>query len=194
MPFQLVVLRGRSAINHHRLGPGVTVVGRQEGCQLQIKSSQVSRKHCELFEKAGRLIVKDLNSSNGTFVNGEKVEGQQAVSSGDEISIGGVKFRVETVGAAAKPGDTAVPTQPVISEAVAVAADDDAIPIDDGDTVMESPLEIEVESEGTNPEVVAVDSVVEPETEPEPDAGPELGEDAVAEFLMDLDVDENDKM
>ena len=47
----------------------VTIVGRQQGCQIRIVSSLVSRKHCELTERGGQLRIRDLGSSNGTYVN-----------------------------------------------------------------------------------------------------------------------------
>ncbi len=96
MAFQLVVLRGRSETQTIRLGNGLTVVGRQDGCQLQIRSSQVSRKHCELSEKDGVLIVKDLGSSNGTFINGEPVPPRQptAVENGDEVRLGRLRMYI----------------------------------------------------------------------------------------------------
>src|SRR3954468_16329670 len=118
MDYQLVIVRGRGATETIKLGDGVTTVGRQDECQLRIKSSQVSRKHCELFEKKGMLLVKDLGSANGTYVNGKRVEGQLILEPGDELSIGGIKLRVAKVGqappvkavpvAASAPGDTAV--------------------------------------------------------------------------------------
>lgn len=182
MPFQLQVVRGRSSVNYHRLGPGVTVAGRQEGCQLQIKSSQVSRRHCELFEKDGRLIVKDLKSSNGTWVNGSRIDGQHVLNPGDELTIGGVKFRVAQAGSAAPaPGDTAVPA--AAPAPVAVAVDDESIPLDDEATVLET---------SSNPAVPVSNASGASESDEEV-AVSEINEDAVAEFLMDLDVDDDDK-
>ena len=69
MDFQLVVLRGRSATTALKLGDGVTTAGRHDDCQLRIKSSEVSRRHCQFFEKNGMLLVKDLGSSNGTLAS-----------------------------------------------------------------------------------------------------------------------------
>src|SRR5205823_10478286 len=64
MDYQLQVVRGRSASAVLKLTDGLTTVGRHDDCQIRIKSSQVSRRHCELFEKKGLLLVKDLSSSN----------------------------------------------------------------------------------------------------------------------------------
>ena len=100
MDFQLIVVRGRSASDALSLIDGVNTVGRHDDCQIRIKSSQVSRRHCELFEKKGLLMVKDLGSSNGTLVNGKRIEGQSVLEPGDELTIGGVKLRVAKVGEA----------------------------------------------------------------------------------------------
>src|SRR6266481_5690881 len=98
MDYQLYVVRGRSTSEALKLLQGVTTVGRHDECQIRIKSSQVSRKHCELFEKKGLLLIKDLGSANGTFVNGKKVDGQRVLEPGDELTIGGVKLRVAKIG------------------------------------------------------------------------------------------------
>ncbi len=135
MDYQLVVIRGRSASSAVKLQDGVTTAGRQDDCHLRIRSSQVSRKHCELFEKHGLLLVKDLTSSNGTFVNGKKIDGQRVMEPGDELSIGPITFRVEKIGQPAparpaatpapakKPGDTDLTGDVPVAEAV--PADDD---------------------------------------------------------------------
>src|SRR3954454_9120941 len=100
MDFELHVVRGRSANQTLKLTDGVNTVGRHDDCDLRIKSSQVSRKHCELFEKKGMLLVKDLGSANGTFVNGKKVQGQQVLEPGDELTVGGITLRVAKIGQA----------------------------------------------------------------------------------------------
>src|SRR4051812_39116727 len=79
MDYQLLVVRGRSASATIKLEDGVTIVGRHDDCHLKIKSSQVSRQHCHLFEKKGILLVKDLGSANGTYVNGKRVKEQQVL-------------------------------------------------------------------------------------------------------------------
>ena len=93
MGFQLVVVQGRSATQTLKIGTGVMTVGRQQECQLRIASSQVSRKHCQIFEKKGLLLVKDLGSANGTLVNGRRVD-RQVLKAGDVVTIGRVEFEV----------------------------------------------------------------------------------------------------
>src|SRR5438270_13880165 len=117
MDFELLIVQGRSATNTIKLNDGVTTIGRHDECQLRIKSSQVSRKHCELFEKKGLLLVKDLGSSNGTYVNGKRIQEQRVLEPGDELTVGQVTLKVAKAGvappptappSAPKPGDTAI--------------------------------------------------------------------------------------
>ncbi|MCC5823280.1 MAG: FHA domain-containing protein [Phycisphaerales bacterium] len=74
-----------------------TVVGRQEGCQLRIPIAGVSRKHCEIMIEGGSIVVRDLGSSNGTYVNQERVT-EQPLAPGDLLSVGGQVFLVQVNG------------------------------------------------------------------------------------------------
>lgn len=74
------------------------VIGRDEGARLRIPLPSVSRRHCELLmSKDDELVVKDLGSSNGTFVNGKKVRHQE-LSPGDLLAVGPVVFVVRISG------------------------------------------------------------------------------------------------
>lgn len=202
MPYQLVVIKGRSVNQVLKLpSDGVTTVGRQQGCQIRIGSSQVSRKHCEFFEKHGHLLVKDLNSSNGTIVNGQKVEGQQVLEPGNVLLIGSVAFRVEQAGAPVAgptaapggPGDTAV-TQPAAVGGDAVGGDAD---IDlDFEQVDEELAGESSEEPGTEaPAAEATGSRPEEEAAPlTNESAQEIGEDAVAEYLLNIELDDEDKL
>jgi hypothetical protein len=78
----------------HMLSKAVTTIGRGEGNDLQIDALKVSRLHAELRLGAGGLAVVDLGSTNGTFVNGERLAPQQlrALNPGDEVCFGAAKF------------------------------------------------------------------------------------------------------
>ena len=71
-----------------------TVIGRSGQASLKVRTTVVSREHCKLFEKKGSLFVEDLNSSNGTFVNEEKINSVTKLTSGDFITVGPVTLRV----------------------------------------------------------------------------------------------------
>jgi predicted component of type VI protein secretion system len=67
--------------------------GRKEDCQIRIPVSSVSREHCELRVEGEKAVVRDLGSSNGTYVNGERVQEQQ-LAAGDLVAIGPAVFVV----------------------------------------------------------------------------------------------------
>jgi Nif-specific regulatory protein len=71
-------------------------IGRGGSCDVSIKDPLVSRRHCEIYLDNGEAFLKDLNSSNATFVNGEPCkEGPLRV--GDEVAVGGAVFLVAGV-------------------------------------------------------------------------------------------------
>jgi hypothetical protein len=67
------------------------VLGRLDRCAWSVDDASVSREHARLFMSGGRLCIADLNSSNGTFVNGKKVS-RSAVEHGDTIRLGRISF------------------------------------------------------------------------------------------------------
>ena len=72
----------------------VTLVGRKPGlCDMVIRATSISKIHCLLVKTDGLLFVRDLSSTNGTRVNGQRVT-RGALLPGDELAFAGVKFRV----------------------------------------------------------------------------------------------------
>src|SRR5688500_3683693 len=69
-------------------------IGRSREAKIKLVHGQVSRVHCEFFERDGVLHVRDLGSTNGTYVGEERV-GESAVSPGETVTIGAVRFRAE---------------------------------------------------------------------------------------------------
>lgn len=217
MDFELLVVKGRSANQALRLADGVNTVGRHDDCTIRIKSSQVSRKHCELFEKKGALLVKDLASANGTFVNGKKVQGQQLLEPGDELSIGGVKLRVARVGEAppVKPAAAAQASDTAVGAAAVASVSDDEFEIDfddepaaDDDALADDAIEIDIDDELTQtpaynptagvPPQPRKEAPAEapkpkaPEPQPEPAAEAEMADEAIADFLLDIKLDDDE--
>jgi hypothetical protein len=70
-------------------------IGKDAGNDLVLRDASVSRIHCRISLRGGRIIVEDLNSANGTHVNGKLLTGPCAVSPLDEIHVGAVSLRVE---------------------------------------------------------------------------------------------------
>jgi hypothetical protein len=75
-------------------------VGRLEDNVFQIAEPSVSSHHCELNRRGADLLVKDLNSTNGTFINGEKVA-EAVLKPGQILRLGQVEMRLESAAAAA---------------------------------------------------------------------------------------------
>ncbi len=71
-------------------------IGRSDSCQLRPKSESISRKHCALVQKEGRLLVLDLKSRNGTFVNEKQLVPEKAkvLKHGDRLRVGQIEFEV----------------------------------------------------------------------------------------------------
>jgi len=77
-----------------RVEPGCEVtLGRSPECSMQLPSAGASRRHASIAWRGERVVLRDLGSTNGTFLNGERVEGETTLASGDRITIGGVEIR-----------------------------------------------------------------------------------------------------
>lgn len=70
------------------------VIGRDDGCNLRPASVEVSRKHCAILLQDGKPFVRDLDSSNGTRVNGEFLVGETELRDYDRLEIGPLLFHV----------------------------------------------------------------------------------------------------
>ena len=72
------------------------LIGRGADCDLALPCCFVSRHHCKLVwgEGAGRVIIRDLGSRNGTFVNSQRIQTEKGLSDGDEINVGPWLFGV----------------------------------------------------------------------------------------------------
>ena len=77
-----------------RIHPGkIKTIGRAANADFIVDATLVSRLHCRLTAGASELQVEDLDSTNGTYVNGERVE-RAALKSGDKLGVGEVQFVV----------------------------------------------------------------------------------------------------
>jgi pSer/pThr/pTyr-binding forkhead associated (FHA) protein len=74
-----------------------TLVGRLDDCQVRIRSGKISRHHCEIRNDGESLTLKDLGSSNGTFLNQEKID-EVELKAGDLIAVGSLVFLVQLNG------------------------------------------------------------------------------------------------
>lgn len=89
---------GRQADFEYEIPPaseqGDVWLGRGAFCKIRISDPQLSRRHCSFRYDAGRLIVQDLDSQNGTRVNGQRIQGPVELSDGDHVIAGSHEFLV----------------------------------------------------------------------------------------------------
>ena len=102
---------------------GEITIGRQAPATVIIDSRVVSKLHARLRRSGDRLAIDDLDSPNGTFVNGARITTNHALNDGDTISIAGVRsYRVRFNGRAGAPAPAAPPTAAPEPAAAAAAA------------------------------------------------------------------------
>ena len=97
MDVKLVMYKRDGRRKDFRIHKPKTVLGRAEDCDLRIPLLSVSRKHCELILGDDELRVRDLASSNGTFVNSRRIT-ETTLKPGDRLVIGPVIFTVQIDG------------------------------------------------------------------------------------------------
>jgi hypothetical protein len=91
MPARLVALDEGSDI---ALDRSMVVVGRHPLCDVRLDSLRISRHHCCMTQDKEELVVRDLGSTNGIRINGERVE-RGRLRTGDELSIAHIRYRLE---------------------------------------------------------------------------------------------------
>jgi pSer/pThr/pTyr-binding forkhead associated (FHA) protein len=72
----------------------IVVVGRHPACETRLDSLRVSRHHCCMTPENGEVVVRDLGSTNGIRINGQRVE-MGRLRPGDELSIAHIRYRLE---------------------------------------------------------------------------------------------------
>src|SRR5436190_14996717 len=99
---------------------GRTVIGREPDVDLVLDDPQLSRRHAAIELRPKGFLV-DLGSRNGTFLNGERVEGERGLGNGDVITMGGVTLVFE---------ERRVRTSPATAVVPAMMGTRSAIPVD----------------------------------------------------------------
>ena len=84
------------------------VIGR-EGCDVVLADPEVSRRHAALRHTGEGPAVEDLGSTNGTFVNGERISGVRVLANGDVVSFGNTEWELRSAAAAAAPAGVGSP-------------------------------------------------------------------------------------
>ena len=101
MKVALVTFTRKGALKEFAIGDRSQVIGRSPETDIRIPVSDVSRSHCQISVSGKKVMVRDLGSSNGTFVNDQKVS-DAVLKPGDRIRVGPVQFTVQIDGVPAK--------------------------------------------------------------------------------------------
>jgi pSer/pThr/pTyr-binding forkhead associated (FHA) protein len=93
-PGELVALEPADPAGwRYPLGDEITV-GRAAGCQVTVDDTYVSQLHARVFSRDGQVMVEDLGSTNGTYLNRSKVSGPMVMQKGDRLQIGNTVLEV----------------------------------------------------------------------------------------------------
>ncbi len=199
MKIVLVVASGIYAGKEIAIAGSQFVIGRDEDCNLRPASPAISKKHCAVFYKDGEPFVKDLGSTNGTFVNDQQVEGERPLVEGDKVRVGPLDFTVKMLGARSDatplpnslksvvPPSSATSLRPV----TAAAAPAPAVSLA---PVVAAPKP--VAAAGANPIPAAGSRPSKPAAPPKPAAKPtpavEHGDDHIAAMLLGMNDEDGD--
>jgi len=98
---------------------GEMVIGRDENCQIVIRERQVSRYHARItIDDANEVFIEDLDSKNGTYVNGVKVDGKTILNDGDNFQIAMLQSFVFLSSEATMPLGAGIPLESIPSGAM----------------------------------------------------------------------------
>lgn len=137
MQVALKVIEGKQTGTLIPLNREKFLIGREEDCQLRPNSDLVSRHHCVIAIDDFTVRIRDLGSTNGTFVNGQRITTQVVLKQNDQVRIGKLAFEMQIqIAAPPKPKAAAVEAVP---EPVAIDYTQQNAP-SGGDTVTELPV------------------------------------------------------
>ncbi|MBO4205233.1 FHA domain-containing protein [Micromonospora echinofusca] len=89
----LTIVSGSMRGTSFRLSPGSRVIGRVESADIVIDDLQVSRRHAAVRLAGGQVSLADMGSTNGTWLNDQRLNGVERLTDGDRIRVGGVELR-----------------------------------------------------------------------------------------------------
>ncbi len=107
---KLVVLSAELAGRTYELKVDRTTIGRLDDNTFQIPEPSVSSHHCEVLLRGTEVLIRDLNSTNGTFINGEKVA-ESVLKPGQTLRLGQIELRLED-GAGSAPAPAGAKSAP----------------------------------------------------------------------------------
>src|SRR3954451_23134849 len=71
------------------------LIGRDPQCNLRPASPMISKRHCAIIQRDGKAFIRDFGSTNGTYLNDERVEGESELKNEDQLKVGPILFAVK---------------------------------------------------------------------------------------------------
>lgn len=128
------------------------LIGRDENCHLRPASPLISKRHCKLEVREDMVLVRDFGSTNGTYLNDERIENEQEAQPDDVLKIGPLEFKIVIESETAPTASTSkAPTESMASPGARDAHDDEAaaeLLLALGDEVPGDPAATVVDSQG----------------------------------------------
>src|SRR5437867_12811190 len=84
----LIIVEGPNPGREFLLPPGCSIIGRQHDVAVVLESLAASRQHAEIRLEGNDCYIQDLGSSNGTYVNGQRIKGRTLLTGQDTLQIG----------------------------------------------------------------------------------------------------------
>jgi pSer/pThr/pTyr-binding forkhead associated (FHA) protein len=111
---RLVILSEGLTGKAHELKVEKTTIGRVDDNTFPVPDASVSSHHCEVLLRGSEIVLHDLNSTNGTFINGQQLTGEAVVKPGQIIRLGQVELRLEDPQAKAATAAKKLPDQTMV--------------------------------------------------------------------------------
>jgi pSer/pThr/pTyr-binding forkhead associated (FHA) protein len=90
----IVMTAGKSAGKAIPITLSQFIIGRDPQCHLRPASPMISKRHCAVLVKGGKVFIRDFDSTNGTFINNDQVKGEREIKNEDVLKVGPLEFKV----------------------------------------------------------------------------------------------------
>jgi pSer/pThr/pTyr-binding forkhead associated (FHA) protein len=111
---RLVILSEGLTGRAHELKVEKTTIGRVDDNTFPIPEASVSSHHCEILLRGSDIVLRDLSSTNGTFINGQQLVGEAVLKPGQIIRLGQVEMRLEAAEAKSASASKKLPDQTMV--------------------------------------------------------------------------------
>ncbi len=162
MSVKLVMFNSKGQRRAFALAKAETVIGRSADCGLRIPLTDVSRKHCLVIDRQGEVRLRDLGSTNGTYVNNKRIN-EVLLQAGDRLTIGPVILTVQFNGKPIAKADLEKPPKKTASDTSdAISADIEAAIALGPDELEDTRLDFEaiIEDEADSLEIESIDESI----------------------------------